>query len=120
MGITPKRQLNARATLLAARSLSRRSLLARRRRLAHADAGALSDDRRLWQVVGELNILAWADELPDPILPDFTNETGIKVNMTPFSQNEEQINKLQTTAGAGFDLCMPTRDRSPQFRISAC
>ena len=36
--------------------------------------------------------------------------------MTPFSQNEEQINKLQATGGEGFDLCQPTRDRAPQFK----
>ncbi len=65
---------------------------------------------------GELNLLNWADELPNPVIPDFTKKTGIKVNSTPFSQNEEQINKLQATGGEGFDLCQPTRDRAPQFK----
>jgi spermidine/putrescine transport system substrate-binding protein len=54
--------------------------------------------------------------LPDPVIPDFEKATGIKVNSTPFSQNEEQINKLQATDGVGFDLCQPTHDRAPQFR----
>src|ERR1700742_302917 len=49
---------------------------------------------------GEISILNWDDELPDPVLPEFTKKTGIKVNTTPFSQNEEQINKLQATGGA--------------------
>jgi spermidine/putrescine transport system substrate-binding protein len=65
---------------------------------------------------GEINLLIWDDELPDPVIPEFTKKTGIKVNTTPFSQNEEQINKLQATGGAGFDLCQPTRDRAPQFK----
>jgi len=65
---------------------------------------------------GELSILNWDDELPDPVIPDFEKATGIKVNSTPFSQNEEQINKLQATDGVGFDLCQPTHDRAPQFR----
>jgi spermidine/putrescine transport system substrate-binding protein len=65
---------------------------------------------------GELSILNWDDELPDPVVPDFEKATGIKVNSTPFSQNEEQINKLQATSGVGFDLCQPTHDRAPQFR----
>ena len=65
---------------------------------------------------GELSILNWDDELPDPVIPDFEKATGIKVNSTPFSQNEEQINKLQATDGAGFDLCQPTHDRAPQFK----
>jgi len=65
---------------------------------------------------GELNLLMWSDEFPAPVIPDFEAKTGIKVNQTPFSQNEEQINKLQATGGEGFDLCQPTRDRAPQFK----
>lgn len=64
---------------------------------------------------GSLSILNWDDELPGPVIPDFEKATGIKVNSTPFSQNEEQINKLQATKGAGFDLCAPTHDRAQQF-----
>ena len=65
---------------------------------------------------GALNIINWDDELPDPVIPDFEKATGIKVTSTPFSQNEEQINKLQATDGVGFDLCQPTHDRAPQFK----
>ena len=65
---------------------------------------------------GELSLLNWDDELPDPVIPDFEKATGIKVTSTPFSQNEEQINKLQATDGVGFDLCQPTHDRAPQFK----
>lgn len=64
---------------------------------------------------GSLSLLNWDDELPDPVIPNFEKATGIKVNMTPFSQNEEQINKLQATRGQGFDLCQPTHDRAQQF-----
>jgi spermidine/putrescine transport system substrate-binding protein len=64
---------------------------------------------------GELNLLMWSDEIPDPVLPGFTKETGITVNATPFTQNEQQIAKLQEP-GAAFDLCQPTRDRAPQFK----
>src|SRR3984957_8421195 len=64
---------------------------------------------------GELSILNWDDELPDPVVPDFEKATGIKVNSTPFSQNEEQINKLQARRGVGCALCQPTHDRAPQF-----
>ncbi len=54
--------------------------------------------------------------IPDPGDSRTSRSTGIKVNQTPFSQNEEQINKLQATGGEGFDLCQPTRDRAPQFK----
>ncbi|MCA0431910.1 MAG: extracellular solute-binding protein [Proteobacteria bacterium] len=65
---------------------------------------------------GELNLLNWSDEFPADVLANFEKATGIKVNSTPFSQNEEQINKLQATGGEGFDLVQPTRDRAPQFK----
>ena len=65
---------------------------------------------------GELNLLMWSDEFPDPVIPNFEKATGIKVNQTPFSQNEEQINKLQATGGEGFDLCQPTCNRAPQYK----
>ncbi|WP_374385268.1 extracellular solute-binding protein [Dongia sp.] len=65
---------------------------------------------------GELNLLMWSDEFPDPVIPNFEKATGIKVNQTPFSQNEEQINKLQATGGEGFDLCQPTCNRAPQYQ----
>jgi spermidine/putrescine transport system substrate-binding protein len=65
---------------------------------------------------GEINLLMWSDEFPGDVIPNFEKATGIKVNQTPFSQNEEQINKLQATGGEGFDLCQPTRDRAPQFQ----
>jgi hypothetical protein len=50
------------------------------------------------------------------VIPNFEKATGIKVNQTPFSQNEEQINKLQATGGEGFDLCQPTVNRAPQYK----
>jgi spermidine/putrescine transport system substrate-binding protein len=65
---------------------------------------------------GELNLLMWSDEFPDPVIPGFEKASGIKVNQTPFSQNEEQINKLQATGGEGFDLCQPTCNRAPQYK----
>jgi spermidine/putrescine transport system substrate-binding protein len=103
-------------TLMAARAFSRRTML----RNAAAAGAVLATGPWLvkdaFSSSGELNILNWADEVMDPVLPNFTKQSGIKVNSTPFSQNEEQINKLQATGGEGFDLCQPTRDRAPQFK----
>jgi spermidine/putrescine transport system substrate-binding protein len=106
---------SAEATVRAARAFTRRILL-KRTVLASALAVGPWVVRDARSSSGELNFLFWDDELPDPVIPDFTRTTGIKVNTTPFSQNEEQINKLQATAGEGFDLCQPTRDRAPQFK----
>lgn len=65
---------------------------------------------------GEITLLNWADQLPDPVLPNFTAKTGIKVNTTPFSRIDEVLNKLQATDGEGFDLVQNALPRAPQFR----
>jgi spermidine/putrescine transport system substrate-binding protein len=107
---------SAEATLRAARSFNRRTLL--KSTVAASGIAALGPwiVQDAFSSSGSISLLHWDDELPDPVIPDFEKKTGIKVNKTPFSQNEEQINKLQATAGMGFDLCQPTRDRSPQFK----
>jgi spermidine/putrescine transport system substrate-binding protein len=105
----------AQETIRAA-TLSRRTLL---RASAAAGAVGLTSPlyiKRALSSSGELNLLMWSDEFPDPVIPNFEKATGIKVNQTPFSQNEEQINKLQATGGEGFDLCQPTVNRAPQYK----
>jgi spermidine/putrescine transport system substrate-binding protein len=105
----------AQATMRAA-YLSRRALL---RSAAAAGAVGLAAplySKNALSSSGELNLLMWSDEFPGEVIPKFETASGIKVNQTPFSQNEEQINKLQATGGEGFDLCQPTRDRAPQFK----
>lgn len=64
---------------------------------------------------GELNILHWADQLQDPIPKNFTAKTGIKLNATAFSTDQEQIDKLEASKGEGFDLCQPALDRASQW-----
>ncbi|MFC3677242.1 extracellular solute-binding protein [Ferrovibrio xuzhouensis] len=111
-----KRENSGLQTWLAARAFNRRSLL---KSVAGGAALAAAGPwivRDAFSSSGQLDLLHWSDELPNPVIPDFEKKTGIKVNSTPFSQNEEQINKLQATAGQGFDLCQPTRDRAPQFK----
>lgn len=102
--------------LVRAAQLSRRSLL--KASLAAGAVGMTSPLylKRAWSSSGELSILNWSDEFPNPVIPNFEKATGIKVNSTPFSQNEEQINKLQATGGEGFDLCQPTMNRAPQYK----
>lgn len=110
------RSRSARATVAAARAFTRRTLLARSAVIGGAAAMGPWIVREANASSGSLNIINWDDELPKPVIPDFEKLTGIKVNSTPFSQNEEQINKLQATGGEGFDLCQPTHDRAPQFK----
>ncbi len=107
---------SAMLTLGAAKRFSRRTMLKNAAAAGTALAVGPWLVKDAFSSSGEINILNWSDELPDPVIPNFTAATGIKVNSTPFSQNEEQINKLQATGGEGFDLCQPTRDRAPQFQ----
>lgn len=111
-----KDQVRTRELLLSARNFSRRTMLK-----SAAAAGAVVASgpmivKDAFSSSGELNLLMWSDEFPDPVIPNFEKATGIKVNQTPFSQNEEQINKLQATGGEGFDLCQPTCNRAPQYK----
>ena len=107
---------------LSSQETARRALLSRRSLMKSAVAiGAVGFaaplvTRNALSSSGEMNIIMWSDEFPGDVIPNFEKASGIKVNQTPFSQNEEQINKLQATGGDGFDLCQPTRDRAPQFK----
>lgn len=112
--LTPD-QRATRATLLAARAFNRRTML-KGAAAAPLIIGSPMLVKNAFSSSGELNLLMWSDEYPDPVIPDFTAKTGIKINQTPFSQNEEQINKLQATGGEGFDLCQPTCNRAPQYK----
>jgi spermidine/putrescine transport system substrate-binding protein len=102
--------------LVKAASLSRRRLMKSAVALGAMGFAAPIVSTSALSSSGELNLLMWSDEFPGDVIPNFEKASGIKVNQTPFSQNEEQINKLQATSGEGFDLCQPTRDRAPQFK----
>ena len=112
--LTPQ-QKATRQTLLAARAFNRRTMLKTTTVVGAAAVSAPWIVQDAFSSSGEMNLLMWSDEFPDPVIPNFEKATGIKVNQTPFSQNEEQINKLQATGGEGFDLCQPTCNRAPQY-----
>jgi spermidine/putrescine transport system permease protein len=51
----------------------------------------------------ELNVFNWSEYLPDSVLKKFEDKTGVKVNYTNFSSNEEMMAKV--SAGGGiYDL----------------
>jgi spermidine/putrescine transport system substrate-binding protein len=113
--MTQKVLTSAQMTMRAA-LLSRRSILKSAGAVSAVGLSAPLFSRNAFSSSGELSLLMWSDEFPDPVIPNFEKKTGIKVNQTPFSQNEEQINKLQATGGDGFDLCQPTCNRAPQYK----
>lgn len=55
-----------------------------------------------------ITILAWPQVLDASYLQKFEQETGIKVYIRYFENNEELLMKLESTQGQGYDLIMPT------------
>jgi spermidine/putrescine-binding protein len=54
-----------------------------------------------------LNVYIWSEYLPQSVIDDFTGKTGIKVNVSLFSKNEELLAKLQSGT-ADFDVVVPS------------
>ena len=111
-----KKILTPTQEIVRAATISRRTLMKSAAAMGAIGLSAPLVTRNALSSSGELNLLMWSDEFPDPVIPNFEKATGIKVNQTPFSQNEEQINKLLATGGEGFDLCEPTVNRAPQYK----
>lgn len=57
---------------------------------------------------GELDLMMWSDYLPDSFIDAFTARTGIRINFTGIGSNEEILNWMRASKGAGFDLVPPT------------
>src|SRR6185369_5108049 len=55
-----------------------------------------------------LNVFVWGDILEPAVVADFEKETGIKLNFSYYSSNEELIVKLKATKGEGYDLIIPS------------
>lgn len=55
-----------------------------------------------------INVFVWGDILEPKIVADFEKETGIKLNFSYYSSNEELIVKLKATRGEGYDLIIPS------------
>lgn len=56
----------------------------------------------------ELNVYAWAGEVPDSMVKLFEEETGIKVTVDTFDSNETMIAKL-ASGGSGYDIVEPSQ-----------
>lgn len=57
---------------------------------------------------GELNIFVWTEYVPDSVIEKFTEETGIKVNMSTFSSNEDMLSKVKSEAAGAYDIVQPS------------
>ncbi len=55
-----------------------------------------------------LNIYNWSEYLPDDVLAQFQQETGIHVNYSTYDSNETLYAKLKANPEAGYDIVVPS------------
>ncbi len=57
---------------------------------------------------GSLNIYVWTEYVPDSVIQNFENETGIKVNVSTYSTNEDMLAKVKSEKSGTFDIVQPS------------
>ena len=106
---------SSRATQLAAKSFTRRTLLQGAAATATLAAAGPFIVRNARAASGELRVFAWSGYISPEMLADFEKKTGIKPALTEYGTNDELLNQLRASGGSGFDIIMPTVDRVPNY-----
>jgi spermidine/putrescine transport system substrate-binding protein len=60
------------------------------------------------QAAEKLSIMTWEGYVTDELIAKFEKETGIKVEITFISDNNEMFSKMRATGGTGWDIVSPT------------
>lgn len=55
-----------------------------------------------------VNVYAWTGEIPDFVVQRFEKETGIKMNLSTYENNEVMYAKLRANPNIGYDVVMPS------------
>ena len=55
-----------------------------------------------------LNVYNWANALPEHLIRQFEQETGIQVNYSTYTSNEVLYAKLKASPKAGYDIVVPS------------
>ena len=55
-----------------------------------------------------VNVLNWSSYIPNEVISDFSKETGIKVNYSTYSSNEELLAKISSSKEGTYDLIFPS------------
>ncbi len=59
----------------------------------------------------EVNVICWSEYLPDEVVANFEAEKGIKVNLTTFTDPDEMLAKVQSSAAGTYDMIIgPAND----------
>lgn len=57
---------------------------------------------------GTLNLFIWTEYVPESVIQAFQEETGIKVNVSYYSSNEDMYAKLSSEAEGTYDIIQPS------------
>ena len=66
----------------------------------------------------QLNLYIWARQIPNKILQQFTEETGITVNLSAYDSNEIMYAKLKSGPNPGYDIISPSTYFIPKLQRS--
>jgi spermidine/putrescine transport system substrate-binding protein/spermidine/putrescine transport system permease protein len=55
-----------------------------------------------------INVLNWSSYIPNEVVKNFEEETGIKVNYSTYSSNEELLAKVSSAKEGTYDLIFPS------------
>ena len=74
-----------------------------------------------------INVLNWSSYIPNEVIENFEKETGIKVNYSTYSSNEELLAKVSSAKIGTYDLIFPSdymieimRSRDILDKIDSC
>jgi len=55
-----------------------------------------------------LNLYVWTEYVPDSVIAAFEKESGIKVNVSTYSSNEDMLAKVKSESEGAFDIVQPS------------
>ncbi|EEI19346.1 ABC transporter, solute-binding protein [Lentilactobacillus buchneri ATCC 11577] len=53
-----------------------------------------------------LNVIGWSEYVPQSVLDQFTKETGIKINYTSYSDPDQMLSKVLSSANGTYDMVL--------------
>lgn len=66
---------------------------------------------------GEINVFVWTEYVSDAAIEAFEEETGIKVNVSTYSSNEDMLAKLKSESEGTYDIIQPS-DYTVEYLIA--
>lgn len=66
---------------------------------------------------GEINVFVWTEYVSDAAIEAFEKDTGIKVNLSTYSSNEDLLAKLKSESEGTYDVILPS-DYAVEYLIA--